>query len=469
MAKKIFFCLFLVTLLVQYSQQDGNDCEFGESYWSTDYEVPHTFNCPDPQQGMSFFESCHSNHYEDRIWNYRCSDIGVTLNLFEVTDTTDFDATWTVTCPTNQVITGLWCEDSNAANDRRWYFTCGGRVEEDICLKNCVNSGWVNDYDAYFAWAAPDNFVVTGVHSTHDNGHEDRLFDYTYCEMSMCGDFMTTTTTTTTTTPATTTTTTTTTTAPPLNPISLVIPVFVYPSDNGDIAQAYLTLKDSATTYPDITHIIVLNPNNGNDATSEPNSDWEEVIDLFSGVANVKLIGYVWTNYGETDDEGDVRDKIQGYHDNGWNVEGIYFSGCDDHSDSDEVYDMYANYMELTRSLWDSKYSVFDFGYTPPEERWYTTSDINVLLDGKGMDDLDDFDPSNHQEALPKSVSSLQLRDVDPDDIDIDAAWSSHFGSVYFTDRENDYNDIYSPDDWDKMMQKIDQFAARATTGHNKI
>lgn len=69
---------------------------------------------------------------------------------------------------------------------RRWYFTCGGRAEEDICLKNCVNTGWVNSYDAYFAWTAPDNHVVTGVHSTHDGGHEDRLFDYTYCEMSAC-------------------------------------------------------------------------------------------------------------------------------------------------------------------------------------------------------------------------------------------------------------------------------------------
>ena len=99
--------------------------------------------------------------------------------------------------------------------------------------------------------------------------------------------------------------------------------------------------------------------------------------------------------------------------------------------------------------------SVFHFGYTPPEERWYTTSDITVLLDGKGMDDLYDFNPSDNQQALPKSMSGLLLRDVDPDDIDIDAAWSSHFGSVYFTDRENDYNDIYSPEDWDKMMQKV--------------
>ena len=88
----------------------------------------------------------------------------------------------------------------------------------------------------------------------------------------------------------------------------------------------------------------------------EPNSDWEEVIDLLSGIQNVKLIGYVNTNFGDTDIEDDIRDNIKGYHDNGWNVEGIFFSAVDDHSDSDEVYDMYADYMELTRSLWDSKY-----------------------------------------------------------------------------------------------------------------
>ena len=55
-------------------------------------------------------------------------------------------------------------------------------------------------------------------------------------------------------------------------------------------------------------------------------------------------------------------------------------------------------------------------------------------------------------------MSSLLLRGVEADEIDLDAALSNHFASVYFVDRENDYNDIYSPEDWDKMMQKIDQY-----------
>ena len=101
------------------NSQAVNYCDFEESYWSTDYEVPHTFDCPDPRQGMSFFESCHDGGPQDRVWNYRCTDIGVTLNLFEVTDTTDFDATWTVNCPTNHVITGLWCEHDSSSHDRK--------------------------------------------------------------------------------------------------------------------------------------------------------------------------------------------------------------------------------------------------------------------------------------------------------------------------------------------------------------
>ena len=71
-----------------------------------------------------------------------------------------------------------------------------------------------------------------------------------------------------------------------------------------------------------MTHIIAIKPNDGDDATSEPNSDWAEVIDLFSGVPNVKLIGYVNTNFGDEGEEDEVKEEINGYHDNGWKVEG---------------------------------------------------------------------------------------------------------------------------------------------------
>ena len=71
MANIYVFSIFLLISLFIDNSQAVYYCEFEESYWSTDYEVPHTFDCPDPQQGMTFFESCHDNGYEDRVWNYR--------------------------------------------------------------------------------------------------------------------------------------------------------------------------------------------------------------------------------------------------------------------------------------------------------------------------------------------------------------------------------------------------------------
>ena len=77
-------------------------------------------------------------------------------------------------------------------------------------------------------------------------------------------------------------------------PLSLVIPAYVYPRDwqnGGEISQAYLTLRDSAARHPAVTHVVVLNPANGNDSTSPPSSDWRPVVDMLTGVPNVKLIG----------------------------------------------------------------------------------------------------------------------------------------------------------------------------------
>ena len=76
-----------------------------------------------------------------------------------------------------------------------------------------------------------------------------------------------------------------------ISPLSLVIPAYVYPRTGGEISQAYLTLRESALRYPGVTHVIVLNPNNGEGSNSPPDDDWQPAIDLLSGIANVKLIG----------------------------------------------------------------------------------------------------------------------------------------------------------------------------------
>ena len=92
---------------------------------------------------------------------------------------------------------------------------------------------------------------------------------------------------------------------------------------------------------------------------------------------------------------------------------------------------------------------------TPYNMDWLTTCDINIMLENKGFDKLDDFTPSEAQLQLPREKSNLMLRDTEVDEIDLESAWLNHFGSVYFVDRPDDYNDIYSPNDWDEMMLKV--------------
>ena len=86
---------------------------------------------------------------------------------------------------------------------------------------------------------------------------------------------------------------------------------------------------------------------------------------------------------------------------------------------------------------------------------WLTTCDINIMLENKGFDKLDDYTPSEAQLQLPREKSSLMLRDTEVEEIDLESAWLNHFGSVYFVDRPDDYNDIYAPHDWDEMMLKV--------------
>jgi len=163
-----------------------------------------------------------------------------------------------------------------------------------------------------------------------------------------------------------------------------------------------------------------------------------------------------------------VREQILGYHDNDWKVEGIFFDETNGVSETEQstVLEMYTGYMELTRSLWNSESSVFNFGSTnmidgtPYNMDWLTTCDINIMLENKGFDKLDDFTPNEAQLQLPREKSNLMLRDTEVEEIDLEKAWLNHFGSVYFVDRPDDYNDIYGPEDWDEMMLKVAYFVA---------
>lgn len=50
---------------------------------------------------------------------------------------------------------------------------------------NCTWSGYVNNFDAVVNYTCPGDKVLKGVYSTHDNGREDRRFNYQCCSMRL--------------------------------------------------------------------------------------------------------------------------------------------------------------------------------------------------------------------------------------------------------------------------------------------
>jgi len=51
-------------------------------------------------------------------------------------------------------------------------------------LTNCHWTGYLNDFDAQYAWDAPHGAVIMGTSSYHDSHREDRRFKFHYCYLS---------------------------------------------------------------------------------------------------------------------------------------------------------------------------------------------------------------------------------------------------------------------------------------------
>lgn len=238
--------------------------------------------------------------------------------------------------------------------------------------------------------------------------------------------------------------------------LNLIIPAYFYPTNNGVLVADWLTLNTSVHTYKDIRHVIVLNPNNGLDATSPPNSDWIQVVNMFGDVDNVVLIGYVSTNYGDATKEAPGKDQITGYISQ-WKCQGIFF----DETTGDKA--MYERLVAHTRTRMKDTWNVFNFGSKADangneyDNAWLSIAELNIMFENK-FDQVATFTPSAAQLALDRTKSAVVLLEADPNMIDLQSMYDKHFGYVYFVDRPNDYNGLMSNADWNSFMQDLDGF-----------
>merc|ERR1712025_900323 len=75
-------------------------------------------------------------------------------------------------CPNDRVITGMQSYHNNGKEDRRFRVRCCGVSGKKAY--NCQWSSYANNWEQAMDYSVPDTKVMTGVFSYHDNIKEDR-------------------------------------------------------------------------------------------------------------------------------------------------------------------------------------------------------------------------------------------------------------------------------------------------------
>merc|ERR1719443_1833733 len=96
--------------------------------------------------------------------------------IFSVTNgqewVNDYDGYLYFECPEGQSISRLMSIHDNGHEDRRWNYKCC--VAANTCYHDCHYSPYINAYDEAMDYTVQDGYVVTGLESEHSNGNEDR-------------------------------------------------------------------------------------------------------------------------------------------------------------------------------------------------------------------------------------------------------------------------------------------------------
>ena len=81
-------------------------------------------------------------------------------------------------CPDRQAFYRVRSEHDNGAEDRVWQWDCKTVTE---ISPMCYETGYVNDLDSLMLFQCNADHVMAGVYSYHHNGAEDRQWKFTCC------------------------------------------------------------------------------------------------------------------------------------------------------------------------------------------------------------------------------------------------------------------------------------------------
>jgi len=129
------------------------------------------------------FQSYHSNNKEDRKWKVGTATLAGADCLPKTwsSNANDYDHGLDYLCPSNHALAGLQSEHSNTHEDRRWKFRCCDLSTSRMYnLRSPVAQPFANEWDGNLFEECPRDSVIVGACSQHDNGREDRRWQF-YC------------------------------------------------------------------------------------------------------------------------------------------------------------------------------------------------------------------------------------------------------------------------------------------------
>ena len=105
------------------------------------------------------------------------------LRLAECQFVNNFQEDFTIQCPSQQAITGIFSRFSLTDTDRRWSYSCGSsgglvNVSSTCSLQAAINalSGSINDFQC------PNNGYLSGFDSTYSSSQRDRVWRPYCCD-----------------------------------------------------------------------------------------------------------------------------------------------------------------------------------------------------------------------------------------------------------------------------------------------
>lgn len=159
-----------------------------QTAWVNKYHQSVNFTCPNGKF-LTGASSRHSNGHEDRIFKYTCSDISlfkekvrpVACEKSRVINGPDKPVVFS--CPDKKVLVGENSKFHKGPKDRVYSYNCCALEHPfaKVTVDQCSLTPFINGWDAYFDFKCPQNMVLKGTHSYHNNKREDRRFRFECC------------------------------------------------------------------------------------------------------------------------------------------------------------------------------------------------------------------------------------------------------------------------------------------------